>query len=307
MFNIAIVYFVGLIELLIVLVDIVAESLLRILSSPQLRANLSNVAGRKSAVKRYMELNNIKGISVGDMMGLARDLSTAYSESNDPLGTGTTTDHYLDIVAKDLTSGNAAFEAEDDRQARQAMLQTFTQGFEDKGLGKSVFDAMVTDGGLLKNVGKIEGMLQGDVKGRVARRLKSAMSRDNLTGVNTQSAVMKRLTERGYTDAQIKAAGIFDQDDALSDTERSLASSILGFDSVASAELKDQSSTVARRANAMGMDIESVRDKAFKESLEAQATTLRAHTDFVRTVGDVVPTLRRSAENTEIINTQAGN
>lgn len=59
---------------------------------------------------------------------------------------------------------------------------------------------------------------------------------------------------------------------------------------------------MSQRANAMGMDLEGIRDKAFKESLEAQATTLRAHTAFVRTVGDVVPKLRKSADNTTIVN-----
>ena len=165
---------------------------------------------------------------------------------------------------------------------------------------------MQTGGGLLSNAGKIADMLKGGVKGKLAISLKEAMSRKNLVGVDNQKGAIARLKERGFTQARLDASGIFDSDETLSDAERSRVSQILGFDEVASSELAANSSTVARRANSMGMNVESVRDKAFKESLEAQAITLRAHTDFVRTVGDVVPTLRRTAENTELINTGAG-
>ena len=280
------------------------SSLIEILKNKRLRGSLSNFSGNRGLLEKLMKREGIKGISLDDLVGLSRDLKTAYSEDGDltQMG-GYTTDYYLDIVAKDLESADKVLQAEDARQTRQSMMQTFTQGFSDKTLGKNIFDAAVTGGGLLQNVDQISGMLEGDVKGRVAKSIKSAMGRNNLTGVKTQSgAVDKLMKALGVSKEQVMAAGIFDSDDALSDAERDKASRILGFSEVVSAELDSGSSREARRAAKMGMDVESIRDKAFKESLEAQATTLRAHTDFVRTVGDVVPSLRRAAENTELVN-----
>jgi hypothetical protein len=160
---------------------------------------------------------------------------------------------------------------------------------------------MTSQGGMGKNIGTINELLSGDVKGRVAKQLKEALGANNLVGVKDQKGAISKLKSI-YSEDQIKGLGIFDDDNMLSDRERDLASKILGASNVLDANLTANTSEIARRSNKMGMDVEGIRDKAFKEALEAQSRTLIAHTDFVRTVGETVPALKRASETTAIIN-----
>jgi len=277
------------------------EALLKILGNEKLRSSLSTFSGRRSSIERLAKDNNLGAISTDDLMALSQDLNKAYTESGFSRGFGSTADDYFDDVFKELTKANNTLSAEDERMARSAMLSTFTQGFADKGLGRQIADLMTSQGGIGKNIGTINELLSGDVKGRVAKQLKEALGANNLVGVKDQKGVISKLKSI-YSEDQIKGLGIFDDDNMLSDRERDLASKILGASNVLDANLTANTSEIARRSNKMGMDVEGIRDQAFKEALEAQSRTLIAHTDFVRTVGETVPALKRASETTAIIN-----
>lgn len=273
------------------------KGLLKILGDKKIRGALANFSGRKGSIERLAKRFGLEGMGIDNLMALSKDISSAYAQDSDA-------EQYFDLLSKEMINADAVLQGEDDRLARQSMLQTFTQGFSDKALGKNIFDLALSGKGALGNVGEISKLLQGDVKGRVAKMLKTALASDNLVGVKDQKGALGKLKSLGFSDAQIKAAGIFDDDAALSDSERSRVSQIIGVGGVLESELKVGSSRMTQRANAMGVDVEGIRDKAFKESLEAQATTLRAHTEFVRTVGDVVPRLRKAADETTVVNTR---
>lgn len=277
------------------------EALLRILGDKKLRSSLSTFSGRRSSIERLSKENNLGAISTDELMALSKDINTGYTQSQFSRGIGSTTDEYFDNVFQELTKADNTLSAEDERMARNAMLSSFTQGFKDKGLGRQIADLMTSQGGIGANISSIDELLQGDVQGRVAKQLKSALGANNLVGVKGQKGAISKL-KSFYTDDQIKALGIFDDDSQLSDNERDLASKIIGASGVIEAELKTSSSEIGRRSAKMGMDVEGIRDKAFKEALEAQSRTLIAHTDFVRAVGETVPMLKKSAETTAIIN-----
>lgn len=208
-----------------------------------------------------------------------------------------------DDLLSELTTRLGGYAEVLDRQERgtasKLLGRTITQRFgtEDATLGKGFLQALRTEGSVLQRAQAIGSLFkEGDPQSAFGKRMKDLFASDSV-GDQSEEDVLQQLKRMGISGEE---AG-FTVDGKLDATEKKNANLLLALNEGVSPLLTEAGSRSMRLAESMGAS-----GKMRAEAEKAQQETLRAHSEFVREVGIVVPQLQDAARRAEMANQQRG-
>lgn len=269
------------------------RDLVDILKDETIRKELRAASGNKRLVasaRRFIETRLGRKLSLTDeqLTALSGDIAAGYEDYegwyDDILyGGDKGADRSFKGIAARLEK-NIGIMDKYEEQLAGSEFQNIVRGIGDEGLRTSLSSSSLDLAAVRQAAGSATGT------DRLTTSFKNAFARKHLGSRTTEKQALQKLKSAGLSDEDINK--YLNNDGTLTDTERAGVENVLAFNAAMGSELRTNMSDANQRAKALGAD-----GQLDFELRDAHREAMRANTDFIRAVGDVVPQLKRAADN----------
>lgn len=271
------------------------KDLADILGNEAFRKELRTANGNSRLIegaRKFIEARIGRKLSLTNeqLMALASDISNAYGDFEGILGTSLfdgggerAADAIFGDVANEMRRNMGTMDKYEEQLAGSE-FQNIVRGIGDEGLRSSLSGGSLDLAAVRQAAGSATGT------DRLTTSFKKAFARKHLGSRTTEKQALQKLKSAGLSDEDINK--YLNNDGTLTDTERAGVENVLAFNAAMGSELRTNMSDANQRAKALGAD-----GQLDFELRDAHREAMRANTDFIRAVGDVVPQLKRAADN----------